>query len=229
MEEIQYPGELPGWRDQLGILWDRHGYPCAKRTIDFVGALLLLITFAPLCLIVSCWIAFDSTGPIIFRQSRIGRNGRPFTMYKFRSMHINADQSIHRQYVVQLLRTGASGEVGLYKVPNDRRVTRLGVWLRKLSIDELPQLFNVLRGDMSLVGPRPPLAYEVQEYEPWVCRRLEVRPGMTGLWQVSGRSKVGVQEMFRLDVEYVERRSLGLDLKILLLTIPTVLFPGTAA
>jgi lipopolysaccharide/colanic/teichoic acid biosynthesis glycosyltransferase len=229
MEEIQYPGELPGWRDQLGILWDRHGYPCAKRTIDFVGALLLLITFAPLCLIVSCWIAFDSTGPIIFRQSRIGRKGRPFTMYKFRSMHIDADQSIHRQYVVHLLRTGASGEVALYKVPNDRRVTRAGAWLRKMSIDELPQLFNVLRGDMSLVGPRPPLAYEVEEYEPWVLRRLEVRPGMTGLWQVSGRSKVGVQEMFRLDVEYVERRSLGLDLKILLLTIPTVLFPGTAA
>jgi lipopolysaccharide/colanic/teichoic acid biosynthesis glycosyltransferase len=150
-------------------------------------------------------------------------------MYKFRSMRVDADQSVHREYVVQLLRTGGSGEVTLYKVPNDKRVTRAGAWLRKTSIDELPQLFNVLRGEMSLVGPRPPLAYEVEEYEPWVRRRLEVRPGMTGLWQVSGRSTVGVQEMFRLDVEYVDRRSLGLDLKILLLTIPTVLLPGTAA
>jgi lipopolysaccharide/colanic/teichoic acid biosynthesis glycosyltransferase len=229
MDDIQYPGELPGWREQLGILWDRHGYPFAKRTIDFVGALLLLVIFAPLCLVVSCWIAFDSRGPIIFRQSRIGRNGRPFTMYKFRSMHTNADQAVHREYVVQLLRAGGGEHAVLYKVPNDRRVTRAGAWLRKTSIDELPQLVNVLRGDMSLVGPRPPLAYEVEEYEPWVRRRLEVRPGMTGLWQVSGRSKVGVQEMFRLDVEYVDRRSLRLDLKILLLTIPTVLLPGTAA
>jgi lipopolysaccharide/colanic/teichoic acid biosynthesis glycosyltransferase len=145
-------------------------------------------------------------------------------------MVANADQSVHREYVRSLLgTTGRPATHSLYKVPGDARVTPVGAILRRTSLDELPQLWNVLVGDMSLVGPRPPIAYEVEMYPPWVRERLTVLPGMTGLWQVSGRSKLSVEEMFRLDIDYVRRRSILLDLRILLRTIPTVFAPRRAA
>jgi len=210
--------------------WARIGYPIAKRCLDLGGAMLLLIALLPLLVLVAIWIKRDSPGPVLFRQKRTGQHGRPFTIYKFRSMVADADESVHRDYFIGLLKRGEQlGDATMFKVPSDSRVTRAGAFLRKTSVDELPQLFNVVLGEMSLVGPRPPIPYEVEQYEPWMRRRLDVPPGMSGLWQVSGRSRLSVEDMFRLDVEYVERRSLALDLKILLLTIPTVLRPGRAA
>ncbi len=151
-------------------------------------------------------------------------------MYKFRSMRTDADEAVHREYFRALLQAHApQPAAAVFKVPNDRRITRVGAVLRKTSIDELPQLWNVLIGTMSLVGPRPAIPYEVDQYEPWMRQRLEAIPGITGLWQVSGRSRLSVTEMFQLDCEYVRRQSLRLDLRILLLTIPTVLLPGKAA
>lgn len=145
-------------------------------------------------------------------------------------MRADADQGVHKEYFLKLLKdAGKSEDSVVFKVPNDRRITRSGAILRKTSLDELPQLWNVLTGAMTLVGPRPPIPYEVEAYEPWMRQRLEVVPGITGLWQVSGRSRLSVDEMFRLDVEYVRSRSPGLDLKILLLTIPTVLMLRKAA
>jgi lipopolysaccharide/colanic/teichoic acid biosynthesis glycosyltransferase len=210
--------------------WQRWSYLIAKRLIDIVASFLLLILLLPLFAAVAIWIMRDSPGPVLFRQTRLGRNGKPFTVYKFRSMLAGADEAVHREYFLRLLGTAGSPQAAtVFKVPNDQRVTRVGAILRQTSIDELPQLWNVLTGTMSLVGPRPPIPYEVEAYEPWMRQRLEVLPGITGLWQVSGRSRLNVDEMFRLDVEYVRRRSLGLDLKILLLTVPTVLAAGKAA
>ncbi len=217
------------WRAQCRAFWHRQGYRFAKRLLDLVGSVAILLLLAPLFALAAISIKFDSAGPILFRQTRVGRHGKTFTMYKFRSMHADADERIHRDYFLKLLRERAEQEsAGVFKVPNDPRVTRVGRVLRKTSIDELPQLWNVLLGDMSLVGPRPPIPYEVAMYESWVWQRLEVVPGMTGLWQISGRSSLSVEEMFRLDIEYVRRQSFSLDVKILLLTIPTVLI-GTAA
>jgi lipopolysaccharide/colanic/teichoic acid biosynthesis glycosyltransferase len=210
--------------------WQRWSYLIAKRLIDIVASLLLLLLLLPIFPAVAIWIKRDSPGPILFRQTRLGRNGKPFTVYKFRSMLADANEAVHREYFLRLLRTAGTPQAAtVFKVPNDQRVTRVGAILRQTSIDELPQLWNVLTGTMSLVGPRPPIPYEVEAYEPWMRQRLEVRPGITGLWQVSGRSRLNVDEMFRLDVEYVRRQSLGLDLKILLLTVPTVLAAGKAA
>jgi lipopolysaccharide/colanic/teichoic acid biosynthesis glycosyltransferase len=207
-----------------------HGYNAIKRLLDILGSGLLLILLMPVFALIALWIKCDSTGPIIFRQTRVGQGRRTFTCYKFRSMRADADQAVHRDYFRSLVGTGGQGDgPHLYKVPNDSRVTRVGAFLRKTSLDELPQLWNVFIGDMSLVGPRPPITYEVEMYEPWVCERLEVLPGMTGLWQVSGRSKLTVDEMFRLDVAYARRRSLLLDLQILLRTIPAVIISSWAA
>ena len=218
------------WRSEVRTAWRRQGYVLAKRLIDIAGAAVLLLLLAPLFALVAIWIKWDSPGPVLFRQKRAGRHGRPFTMYKFRSMRADADETIHQQYFLNLLQhSGAQGGAAVFKVPNDQRVTRVGRVLRKTSVDELPQLWNVLVGNMSLVGPRPPIPYEVDAYEPWVRQRLEAVPGLTGLWQVSGRSRLSVEEMFRLDIEYVRRQSLSLDLRILLLTIPTVLAPEKAA
>jgi lipopolysaccharide/colanic/teichoic acid biosynthesis glycosyltransferase len=202
----------------------------AKRCIDIVGALTLLVVFAPIMLLAAAAVALTSRGPVLFRQTRLGQGGVPFVFYKFRSMRSDADDRIHRQYVQNLI-DGKLDEVNqgdagrpLYKIKADPRVTAVGRVIRKTSIDELPQLLNVLKGEMSLVGPRPPIAYEVQRYQTWHLRRiLEIKPGITGLWQVQGRSKTSFDEMVRLDLQYIRRRSLLLDLKILIKTVYVVL------
>ncbi len=188
-----------------------------KRALDVVGALVGLVVGAPLLLLVALCIKLESRGPVLYRSKRVGRGGRVFTFYKLRSMVDGADRSRH--HLSHLNETDGP----VFKIARDPRVTRIGRFLRTTSIDEMPQLINVLRGDMSLVGPRPPLAEEVAQYEPWQLRRLDVRPGLTCLWQISGRSRIGFQEWMRLDLEYIRMQSFGLDLKILVRTIPAVL------
>ncbi len=194
-----------------------------KRAVDVAGALIGLVVLSPVLIAIACAVKATSPGPVLFRQRRVGRNGATFTMLKFRSMHTGNQTELHHRYVRDLI-AGKEFEDGVFKIANDPRVTSLGGWLRRTSLDELPQLFNVLRGEMSLVGPRPPLPYEVEAYEMWHLRRIqEVKPGMTGLWQVSGRSRIGFDDMVRLDLQYARRQSLWLDLKILLRTPKAVL------
>src|SRR5258708_11803196 len=196
-----------------------------KRTMDIAGALLALMFFSPLCLAAALAVKMTSEGPIFFRQRRIGRHGQSFVFLKFRSMYVNNDAAVHREYVQQLIAgkaakqpSNGNGE-GVYKLTKDSRITRVGAFLRKTSMDELPQFINVLNGDMSLVGPRPPVPYEVEAYDIWHRRRLlEAKPGITGLWQVSGRSRVKFDDMVRLDLHYARTWSPWTDLKILLRT-----------
>jgi lipopolysaccharide/colanic/teichoic acid biosynthesis glycosyltransferase len=205
------------------------GYLLAKRVLDLVIATISLVFLSPILGFIAVAIKLDSKGPVLFKQTRVGRDGRPFTMLKFRSMIHNADQSLHRDFVRELMRNArnsspaASEPKAVFKVNDDPRVTRVGRILRFTSLDELPQLINVLKGEMGLVGPRPDLPYAVEEYEPWHWRRFEVLPGITGLWQVSGRSKLLPTEMLKLDVQYVDECSLWLDCRILLETIRPVL------
>jgi lipopolysaccharide/colanic/teichoic acid biosynthesis glycosyltransferase len=206
-----------------------------KRLMDIVGSSLALILCSPLFLMTGLAIKLSSKGPILFRQQRVGQYGRCFTFLKFRSMHIDNDPSVHKEYVTKLIagqaeREGSSesGE-GVYKLTNDRRVTRMGKFLRRTSLDELPQLFNVLQGSMSLVGPRPAIPYEVAAYETWHRRRLlEVKPGITGSWQVSGRSRVKFDEMVRLDLQYAKSWSPWRDVNILMRT-PRAVIGGSGA
>lgn len=198
-------------------------YMVVKRILDVIGAAVLLVSLLPLFAVVGLAALLDSGWPILYLAPRVGRNGRIFTIVKFRSMRAGADTSPHVELVQRLYQEGDDCGLPLFKVPMDTRVTRLGAFLRRTSIDELPQLWNVLRGDMSLVGPRPDVTYSVDAYEPWMFKRLEATPGMTGLWQVSGRSRLGLRQMLGLDVRYVEERSLLLDLKILCMTVPAVL------
>jgi lipopolysaccharide/colanic/teichoic acid biosynthesis glycosyltransferase len=188
-----------------------------KRLLDVLGASLGLLLGSPLLLIAALLIKLESRGPVIYKSIRIGRGARPFAFLKLRSMVDGAEQ--HRQKLSHL--NEADGPV--FKIAADPRVTRIGRLMRMTSIDELPQLWNVLRGEMSLVGPRPPIAEEVVQYEPWQLRRLDVVPGITCLWQISGRSRIGFQEWMRLDLEYIRHRSFQLDMKILIRTIPAVL------
>jgi exopolysaccharide biosynthesis polyprenyl glycosylphosphotransferase len=188
-----------------------------KRVIDVAIAAVTLILAAPLMLIIALAIKLDSPGPVIVRQIRIGRFGKPFPFYKFRSMRVGADKEL------TTLQAHNEADGPLFKMRNDPRVTRVGKWLRRFSLDELPQLFDVLVGHMSLVGPRPGFSWEVEKYEDWHRRRLEIAPGITGLWQVSGRSDLPFAEMALLDIWYTENWSLGLDFKILLRTIPAVI------
>jgi lipopolysaccharide/colanic/teichoic acid biosynthesis glycosyltransferase len=188
-----------------------------KRVLDVVGALTGLLLASPLLLITAILIKLESRGPVLYKSIRIGRGARPFTFYKLRSMVDGADQ---RRHTLSHLNE-TDGPV--FKMTRDPRVTRIGRLLRITSLDEIPQLWNVLRGEMSLVGPRPPIAEEVVQYEPWQLRRLDVLPGITCLWQISGRSRIGFQEWMRLDLEYIKHRSLWLDLKIIVRTIPAVL------
>jgi lipopolysaccharide/colanic/teichoic acid biosynthesis glycosyltransferase len=197
---------------------------CARRALDVVGAMVALIVLAPVMAVTAVAIVLTSPGPVIFRQPRLGRGMREFTLLKFRTMHSDADSALHREYTRRLISGDDSpAEDGLYKLCGDPRVTRVGGVLRGWSLDEVPQLLNVLRGHMSLVGPRPVLAYEADEYPDWYLRRFAVKPGMTGLWQVSGRNERTYEEMVRLDVEYVHRRTLALDIKILIKTVWVVL------
>jgi lipopolysaccharide/colanic/teichoic acid biosynthesis glycosyltransferase len=204
-------------------------YHAAKRTLDVALSLVALVLLSPLSALIAAWIKIDSPGPVFFRQTRLGLGGKPFTFYKFRTMQHNCDSHVHQHYVQALIRnepTSALGEgttaPGSYKLVQDMRITHVGALLRKTSLDEIPQLFNVLKGEMSLVGPRPPLPYEVEVYQEWHKRRLDVLPGMTGLWQVQGRSRVSFDEMVRMDLDYAAQCSLWLDIKIMILTIPAV-------
>lgn len=188
-----------------------------KRLIDVIGASLALLLGAPLLGFLAALILIESRGPILYRSVRIGRGGRPFVFYKLRSMVKDADRNRHK--VAHL--NEADGPV--FKIARDPRVTRVGRFIRTTSLDEIPQFWNVLKGDMSLVGPRPPIPEEVAQYEPWQLRRLDVRPGITCLWQISGRSRLGFEEWMRLDLQYIKRQSFLLDLRILVRTIPAVL------
>jgi len=188
-----------------------------KRCVDVVGAALALVVLAPVLAVLALIVRTTSRGPVLYRSKRIGRGGRVFTFYKLRSMVKDAHEK--REDLNHL--NEADGPV--FKIARDPRITPIGRFMRSTSLDEVPQFWNVLRGDMSLVGPRPPIPEEVAQYEPWQLRRLDVRPGLTCLWQISGRSRIGFQEWMRLDLEYIRHRSLTLDLKILLRTIPAVL------
>jgi lipopolysaccharide/colanic/teichoic acid biosynthesis glycosyltransferase len=206
-----------------------------KRGMDILGSLLLLVLLSPVFFVIAAAIKLTSKGPILFRQQRIGEHGIPFTFLKFRTMYINNDSSQHKEYVRQLIAgqavkhpTNGTGE-GVFKLTNDSRITPVGSFLRRTSLDELPQFLNVLRGEMSLVGPRPPVTYEVEAYATWHRRRLlEAKPGITGLWQVQGRSRVGFDDMVRLDLRYARNCSPWLDLKILLQT-PKAVIAGDGA
>jgi lipopolysaccharide/colanic/teichoic acid biosynthesis glycosyltransferase len=198
-----------------------------KRSLDVVGALVALVLAGPLMLAVALAIRLTSKGPALFKQVRVGQGGKPFVMYKFRSMRIDVDDNIHREFVADLIdgktKDTAAGEPN-FKLKADPRVTAVGRVIRKTSIDELPQFFNVLRGNMSLVGPRPPVPYEAALYKTWHRRRVfELKPGLTGIWQVEGRSRVSFDDMVRMDLRYLRECSLGFDLMILLRTVKVVL------
>jgi lipopolysaccharide/colanic/teichoic acid biosynthesis glycosyltransferase len=216
--------------------WSTHklGYEVAKRMLDVSVSLAAIVILAPLLAALCLLVRWTSPGPALFRQRRLGRGGRSFTMLKLRTMYCGAGDGIHREYVTSLAAGGqapSTGPRGLSKLEADPRVTPAGAWLRRMSLDELPQLFNVLTGRMSLVGPRPVLAWEARLWpltHPAYSDRFAVKPGMTGLWQVSGRGRLSVEEWIELDAEYVRRRGLGLDLLILLRTLPALLGGGAA-
>jgi lipopolysaccharide/colanic/teichoic acid biosynthesis glycosyltransferase len=219
------------------VIWNTHAatihhnrsktYRWAKRAFDLVAALVLLMVLTPILLVIALAIKLDSSGKVIYEQERVGYDEetgeqRTFVIRKFRSMYDKTDDSLHRDFVKRWINGKVDPEKEKVKIQNDPRVTRVGHLLRRTSLDELPQLWNVLKGDMSLVGPRPVPIYEVEEYSPWHRHRLEAIPGLTGLWQVKGRGQVTVDKMAELDIEYIEHRSFWLDLKILIMTIPAI-------
>jgi exopolysaccharide biosynthesis polyprenyl glycosylphosphotransferase len=205
-----------------------------KRIIDLMGSSVMLFLCAPLFFAIALAVKLSSKGPVFFRQKRVGQYGRSFTFLKFRTMYVNNDHSVHKEFVTQLIANRSQGDHAggsepLYKIKNDTRITRIGGLLRRTSLDELPQFLNVLWGDMSLVGPRPPIPYELAAYQTWHRRRLlDVKPGITGLWQVTGRSRVKFDEMVRLDLRYALSWSPWLDLRILLRT-PLAVIKGSGA
>jgi lipopolysaccharide/colanic/teichoic acid biosynthesis glycosyltransferase len=205
-----------------------------KRLMDIAGSAAALVFLSPVLFLVAVLVKLSSKGPIFFKQERLGQFGKPFTLLKFRSMYANNDRKIHQEFMKSVISGNhhakeAGGSRTVYKMTNDPRITRIGRILRRTSLDELPQFFNALKGEISLVGPRPPLAYECQEYDIWHRRRvLEVKPGITGLWQVKGRSRVAFDDMVRLDLQYVRTWSLWLDIQILLKTPLAVLLGGDA-
>ncbi len=214
---VPSPSHSPAVDATVIDVTEAFGYRVTKRAFDLIvgsGILLLLLPVIPL---VALMIRLDSEGPAFYRQERIGKGGRPFRFYKFRSMRVDSD----RLRADLEARNELSGPV--FKMKNDPRVTAVGQFLRRSSLDEIPQIFNVLKGDMSIVGPRPALPGEVARYEAWHRRRLDVKPGITCLWQVTGRSHVGFDEWMRLDIEYMSRRSLRTDVAIFLKTIPAVI------
>jgi lipopolysaccharide/colanic/teichoic acid biosynthesis glycosyltransferase len=193
-----------------------------KRTMDVIGSVMALVCFSPVFVAIALAVKATSNGPILFRQQRIGQHGKSFVFLKFRSMHVNNNAAVHKEYVQQLIAGKAEKQPsngngqGVYKLTKDSRITRVGAFLRRTSMDELPQFINVLKGEMSLVGPRPPVPYEVEAYDIWHRRRLmEAKPGITGLWQVSGRSRVNFDDMVRLDLHYARTWSPWADMKIL--------------
>jgi lipopolysaccharide/colanic/teichoic acid biosynthesis glycosyltransferase len=211
-------GQRPGLGATLGeLVW---------RALELVLCAVMLVLLLPLLAVIALAIKLDSPGPVLFRQERLGRGRKPFTLNKFRTMRNGADHERHRKFVVGLI----AGEVPdahedgpRFKLAHDERVTRVGRVLRRTSLDELPQLWNVLGGEMSLVGPRPPIAYEVEHYPAHWLERFAVKPGITGLWQVSGRAELTLDEMVALDIQYIHGRSLRSNVAILLRTVPVVL------
>jgi len=210
-------------------------YQILKRGIDIVLSAFLLLLLVPVFTLIAVLVRMSSPGPVFFKQLRVGHLLKPFTMYKFRSMYSSADQQAHQDYVSWFItasnheQTEEKEKPVVFKLTNDSRVTSIGRFLRRTSLDELPQLWNVLIGDMSLVGPRPPIPYELQQYKPWhKGRLLEAKPGMTGLWQVVGRSRTTFDEMVRLDLQYARTMSLWCDIKILLAT-PAAMITGKGA
>jgi lipopolysaccharide/colanic/teichoic acid biosynthesis glycosyltransferase len=210
------------------------GYAAAKRALDVMLSLVMIVAVALMLALLCLLVRWSSPGPGLFRQERLGRGMRRFPMLKLRTMYTDTSDQVHREFVASLADGGqapVTGPRGLYKLETDPRVTPLGAWLRRTSLDELPQLFNVLRGEMSLVGPRPALPWEAEVWpsvHPAYACRFEVKPGITGLWQVSGRGKLTAEESIRLDAEYVRRRGIILDLVILASTLPALLRGGAA-
>lgn len=201
-------------------MWQR----AFKRTVDIVSSLLVLTLGAPVLVFLALAVKLSSPGPVFFRQVRLGRDGKPFTFYKFRSMHHKNDDAAHRDFARNFISgdMAEGGDQTVFKMVRDPRITGIGRFLRRSSLDELPQFYNVLRGEMSLVGPRPPISYELEHYQDWHKDRLKVKPGLTGLWQVSGRSSVGFDEMVMLDLYYIGHWNLKLDLKIMARTVPVM-------
>jgi lipopolysaccharide/colanic/teichoic acid biosynthesis glycosyltransferase len=203
-----------------------------KRAVDIVVSSIMLVLTAPLWLLIAAAIKLESwwkgqDGTVFYQQERVGMDGHIFELYKFRSMVSDGQtDEAHRTFMQRLIKTGEAqhgdGAQAFYKFTNEERLTAVGRWLRWTSLDELPQIFNVFKGEMSLVGPRPPIQYEVECYEPWHRKRLDVKPGLTGLWQVSGRYHVSFEQMVQLDIFYIENWSLWLDLKIILKTLPAL-------
>ncbi len=200
-----------------------------KRSIDVFISLAVLILGFPFFVAIGLLIKLTSRGPVFFKQRRVGENGKPFFLYMFRSMKIDCDDSIHREFTQNYIhgetsQSSLDGEsVALYKIVDDPRITGVGGFLRRTSLDELPQFINILRNDMSVVGPRPPMEYEYEHYDDWHKLRVKIKPGLTGLWQVSGRSTVPFHEMVMLDLYYIEHWSLRMDLNIMVKTVPVML------
>lgn len=188
-------------------------YEICKRIIDIIGAGLGLILLSPIIAIVACAVKFTSKGPVFFSQKRVGKNGELFEMYKFRSMVVNAEE-LKENLEEQNEMSGP-----MFKIKDDPRITKVGKFIRKTSIDELPQLWNVLKGDMSLVGPRPSLPKEVEQFDNWMFKRLSVRPGLTCYWQVSGRNNIDFEDWMKLDVKYVDERNIWIDIKLIFKTV----------
>lgn len=205
-------------------------FDITKRIIDVCLSLIGLVFLTPIMLVAAILIKLTSPGPVFFRQTRLGMLGRPFTILKLRTMKSDYDAETHRDFVQSLVtervgdvKLGQTRQEPIYKLTSDPRITTVGKFLRKTSLDEAPQLMNVLKGDMSLVGPRPPIPYEVQQYKDWHMSRLACKPGITGLWQVLGRSSTTFDEMVRRDIEYIRTKSIWLDLKIMLKTIRAII------
>lgn len=219
----------PDWADAHAPA----GYTATKRALDVLVSAGVLLVGMVVWLSIAVLIKLTSPGPVFYRGTVIGRGGKPFRYYKFRTMVAGGDNSAHKQWLEQFVKQDAAFSEGsdgkkVFKVVNDPRITRVGRVLRKLSLDEVPQMLNVLTGDMSLVGPRPPVPYEYEHYDDWAKQRLSVLPGITGLYQVTARSRVGFSEMVTIDLDYIRRRSLWLDLWIMVKT-PLVMLLGTGA
>jgi exopolysaccharide biosynthesis polyprenyl glycosylphosphotransferase len=196
-------------------LWSQFG----KRAVDLTGALLSLSVLSPVWILAALLVKLSSKGPVLFRQQRVGMNGKTFGYYKFRTMYVGDDSAERKLRYARLIK----GEAPAGKIVNEKRITPIGRFLRRSSIDELPQLINVLKGEMSLIGPRPPIPYEVEHFDAWHMERFKAKPGMTGMWQVNGRSELPFEEMIKLDVYYLRNWSFWLDAKILMKTVPAVL------
>lgn len=200
----------------------QYGYRFIKRLFDIIISLVGLVILSPVFLIVAIAIKCDDGGPVFYDQIRVGKNGKEFKMYKFRSMRVNAEDELED------LKEQSEVDGAMFKMKNDPRVTRVGKFIRKTSIDEFPQLLNVLLGQMGVVGPRPPLPHEVMDYTNYDKQRLYVKPGCTGLWQVTARNSVGFNEMVNIDLDYIQRRSIWLDLKIIFKTVKVIFVPNEA-